>query len=192
MYRCELCERWFCEKHLEPKLAFIKDLYAIGQIPEVRALYYTEVEGKEGKGHPDFEYSRRKFSELKIEERRRNELIKEALDRMNHYYAELDIPEKPTELEEKRKKIREMLLKEEEEIEKEQQLGKRKEESELYYNPRKDSETITLSSGFVVPSEVYSNATYREYLDHAQTMKSVRVIVDEYYRKYHKKDWWQP
>ena len=37
---------------------------------------------------------------------------------------------------------------------------------------------------FVVPTEVYSNPTYREYLDHAQSMKSVRVIVDEYYKKY--------
>jgi DNA-directed RNA polymerase subunit M/transcription elongation factor TFIIS len=119
VYQCELCERWFCEKHLEPKLAFIKDLYAIWQDPEVRALYFTEIEGKEGKGHPDFEYSQRKFSELKIEERRRNELIKKAFDRMNHYYAELDIPEKPTVREEKRKRIVEKLLEEEAEIDKE-------------------------------------------------------------------------
>jgi hypothetical protein len=44
---------------------------------------------------------------------------------------------------------------------------------------------------FVVPKEVYSNPEYREYLNHAQTMKSVKVIVDEYYKKYKKKHWWQ-
>ena len=53
---------------------------------------------------------------------------------------------------------------------------------------------------FVVPLEIYSNPTYREYLNYAQTEKSVKVIVDEYYRKYgfslksgetkKKKHWW--
>jgi hypothetical protein len=37
---------------------------------------------------------------------------------------------------------------------------------------------------FVVPKEVYSNPEYREYLNNAQSMKSVKVIVDEYYRKH--------
>ena len=37
---------------------------------------------------------------------------------------------------------------------------------------------------FVVPKEVYSNPEYREYLNHAQSMKSVKVIVDEYYSKH--------
>lgn len=34
-------------------------------------------------GHPDFEYSRRKFSELDIEEQKRSELIERAFNRMN-------------------------------------------------------------------------------------------------------------
>ena len=126
MFRCSSCERWFCEKHLKPRLAFIKDLRAIENIPEIRALYYTEAQ-HEG-GHPDFEYSRRKFRELDIEEERRNELIKQALDRMNHYYddvEEITKPDedeseepKPVDAEVDRKKRVEMLLKEEEEIDK--------------------------------------------------------------------------
>jgi hypothetical protein len=36
---------------------------------------------------------------------------------------------------------------------------------------------------FVVPKEVYSNPEYREYLNHAESMKSVKVIVDEFYNK---------
>jgi hypothetical protein len=52
----------------------------------------------------------------------------------------------------------------------------------------KSSETTTTSGNFhghrfVVPREVYSNPLYREYLNHAETTKNVRVIVDEYYRK---------
>ena len=41
---------------------------------------------------------------------------------------------------------------------------------------------------FVVPNEVYSNPEYREYLNHAQSMKSVKVIVDEYYSKHGKRE----
>jgi len=58
---------------------------------------------------------------------------------------------------------------------------------------REKGKTTTINNKyghrFVVPREVYSNAEYREYLDHAETMKSVKVIVDEYYRK-HKQHWW--
>jgi hypothetical protein len=160
-------------------------------------LYYTEIEGKEGKGHPDFDYSRRRFRELDIEEKRRNELIKQALDRMNHYYADVEIPEKPTDSEAGRKKRVEILFREEREL------------NEPQKEDVKSSETTTTSGNFygyrfVVPREVYSNPQYREYLNHAETMKSVRVIVDEYYRKYpfsfrkkdlekpnKKKHWWQ-
>jgi hypothetical protein len=156
----------------------VKNLDAIENIPEVRVLYYTEIREKEGKGHPDFEYSRRKFTQLKLEEKRLNELIKQALDRMNHYYA--DIPEKPIDAEADRKKRVEILLREEKEI-KEQP----KKEEQIKFP--KGVETVVTRYGFDVPQEVYSNATYREYLEHADNMKSVKVIVDEYYRKYPKK-----
>jgi hypothetical protein len=190
-YRCELCDRWFCERHIEPRLAFIRDLRAIEHSPEVRALYYTEMRYKNG--HPDFEYSRRKFRQLDIEEKKRNELIKQALDRMNHYYAEVEIPEKPIDVEADRKKRVEILLREEREV------------NEPQKEDVKSPETITTFGNFygyrfVVPREVYSNAQYREYLNYAKTMKSVKVIVDEYYRKYpkrkdlekpeKKKHWW--
>jgi len=69
-------------------------------------------------GHPDFEYSRRKFRQLDIDEKKRNELIKQALDRMNHYYAEVEFSEKSIDVEADRKKRVEMLLKEEAEIDK--------------------------------------------------------------------------
>jgi hypothetical protein len=181
---------------------FIYDPDTIEKIPEIRALYYSEIKGKEGKGHPDFEYSRRKLIELEMAEKRLNELIKQALDRMNHYYDQIDeveIPEKPIDLEAERKKTVEILVNEEEReeykgkiiIENEQRAKEAEERAEnLRWIQRlkiEPSETITLSNGFIVPSEVASNATYREYLDAARTMKSVRVIVDEYYSKYPKR-----
>ena len=182
MYRCELCERWFCEKHLEPRLAFIKDLEAIDKIPEVRALYYTEIEGKEG--HPDFEYSRRKFRELDIEEGKRNELIKQALDRMNHYYAEVEIPEKPIDAEADRKKRVEMLLQEEAGIDKPQTADSRR---TVNIDPfRVGDATITYENRyhyhFTVPAEVYSVEEYRKRLNNAKTLNEVERIINDYHK----------
>jgi hypothetical protein len=144
----------------------MKNLDSIENIPEVRVLYYTEIQGKEGKGHPDFEYSRRKFQDLKIQEKKLNELIKQALDRMNHYYA--DIPEKPIDAEADRKKRVETLLREEKEI-------KEPKKEEIKFAD--GVETVETRYGFVVPREVYSNPEYREYLNHADNMKSVKEIV---------------
>jgi hypothetical protein len=83
VYHCELCDRWFCEKHIEPKLSFMRNLSS-NHPREVEELYNREYKREDG--HPDFEYSRRKFAELDIEEKTRSELIKDALDRMNGYY----------------------------------------------------------------------------------------------------------
>jgi hypothetical protein len=136
-------------------------------------------------GHPDFVYYRQAVETFKIEESKRNELIKQAIDRMMH-------PEKygiepQSEIETDKSKRLEILIREESE------LNELNEPQKEQATPLR-GETITTGNKyghrFVVPKEVYSNAEYREYLDHAETMKSVKVIVDEYYRK-HKKHWWQ-
>jgi uncharacterized protein YkwD len=54
--------------------------------PEVEALYYQEYKREDG--HADFEYSRRKFAQLDIEEKQRSELIKQAFDRMNAHWRD--------------------------------------------------------------------------------------------------------
>jgi len=102
----------------------MKSWQAIDDSPKIRALYYTEMQRENG--HPDFEYTRRKFRELDIEEKRRNVLIKKALDRMNHYYddAEEVVTPKPIDEEANRRKRVEMLLKEEAEIDQEQKQVK--------------------------------------------------------------------
>lgn len=174
VYRCELCERWFCERHIEPRLAFIRDLRAIEDSPEVRALYYTEMQYENG--HPDFEYSRRKFRELDIEEKKRNELIKQALDRINHYYDDALIPEKPVDVEADRKKRVETLLKEEEEIDKSRPIQGRKitiiDEGPLHYN----------KIDVTVPEEILSNKKYYKRIKNAKTVKEVEAIILEYYK----------
>ena len=169
VYRCELCERWFCERHIEPRLAFIKDLKAIEHSPEVRALYYTEMQYENG--HPCFEYSRRKFRQLDIEEKKRNELIKQALDRMNHYYDAL-IPEKTLDVEADRKKRVEMLLREEAQPE-----GRKItiiDEGELHYNKIETA----------VPEEVFADKEYRKRIEKAKTLKELQGILFDYYKQH--------
>ena len=84
VYQCHFCERWFCEKHIDARMAFLKNWKLIDKNPEVRALYYTEMQREDG--HPDFAYTRMKFMELDFEEKERNTLISQALDEMNDYY----------------------------------------------------------------------------------------------------------
>ncbi len=91
VFRCEYCNRLLCEKHIEPRLSFIPNFNPTNYSPEIEALYYQEYR-RQG-GHPDFRYSQKKFEDLDIEEKTRNELIKQALDRMNaHYTGRYSIP----------------------------------------------------------------------------------------------------
>jgi len=186
VYRCELCERWFCEGHIEPRLAFIRDWQAIDNSPEIRVLYYTEMNRENG--HPDFEYSREKFTQLDIEEKRRNDLIKQALDRMNHYYAEVEIPEKPIDAETDRKKRVGMLLKEEAEIDKPKTTDSNKIVNRIPF--RVGETTMTYENKyhhhFSVPAEAYSIEKYRQELNNARTLNEVERILHDYY-KHHRK-----
>ena len=80
---CDLCDKWFCERHRKPKFPFFVDWDTISDVqgnPEIKALFYTEYK-REG-GHPDFVYWRKTFEALDIEEKTRNELIKQAIDKM--------------------------------------------------------------------------------------------------------------
>ena len=187
MFRCDFCDRLLCERHIDPRLAFIPNFNPKGYPAEVEALY--EQERKRQDGHPDFGYSQMKFLELDIEEKTQNELIKQAMDRMMHpdMYVDLTVDSDSD-----RKKRVEILKNEERELPKQQ--SEQDIASDEYTKSIGKTETITIENfygdRFVVPREVYSNAEYREYLNYAKTMKSVRVIVDEYYKK-HKKQWWQ-
>lgn len=168
---CDLCDKWFCERHCEPKFPYFIDWDTVFDIqgnPEIKLLFHTQYRREDG--HPDFIYLRKTVEALEIEEKTRNELIKLAIDRME---------------EANRKRRIEIRKKKEKEIE--AQIA---EEEKL----REKGKTTTINNKyghrFVVPREVYLNAEYGEYLNNAQTMKSVNVIVDEYYRKHKKKHWW--
>jgi len=65
LFQCRYCERWFCERHLEPRLAVIRDFNKIIKDKEWRDL--VEEDWKREDGHPDYAYTKERFDELKIE-----------------------------------------------------------------------------------------------------------------------------
>ncbi len=79
MYRCESCDRWFCEKHLKPRLFHIMGLDGVP--PESKLEFYKEWDRRNS--HPDFQYSRKRLEELHLEEKLRFELIDKALNGEN-------------------------------------------------------------------------------------------------------------
>jgi len=126
LYKCELCGRWFCEKHVRPRTFLIRGVDDVQdeQIPEGLGLNDVQAErtpeqgtfilgtsvgwikeraieikdriksrkGKQNKwkhenSHPDFQYTEKWLEGLDIQEKKRNELIKRGLGRVNRYYS---------------------------------------------------------------------------------------------------------
>ena len=65
LYQCNQCERWFCKKHLEPRIAGIPVLSEV--IKDSAWQNLIEKERRRKEGHPDFQYTKVKWQELKIE-----------------------------------------------------------------------------------------------------------------------------
>jgi hypothetical protein len=55
VHYCELCQKWFCEKHLSPKLVFIPDFEHVHKDPKIQLIYEKEYRRKDG--HPDPVYT---------------------------------------------------------------------------------------------------------------------------------------
>jgi hypothetical protein len=185
VYYCELCDKWFCERHLEPKFPYFVDWDTVFDVqgnPEIKLLFYTEYR-REG-GHPDFVYLRRTVEALDVEEKARNELIKQAMNRMVHsekYAAELPVDD----LVDRNKRV-EMLLREEIELAEEAAKSintdipvKKGEATKTYDN--------VYHHHFWVPVEVYSDMEYRDRLNNARTLEEAEQIIHDYNRHHPKK-----
>ena len=160
-------------------------------------------------GHPDFEYSQRKFRQLDVEEKKLSEAIHRAFNGENfdvcpkcgasyNLYEEITycwkcgyqlkkpnkdiISElKPANVEAERKKRVEMLQQEETEIDKPQTTK----------SPFGDGATAITRENryhhhFTVPAEIYAHEEYHERLNNAKTLDEVEHIIDDY--KHHRKE----
>src|SRR3990170_8834605 len=83
LFQCRYCERWFCESHLEPRLAVIRDFNRISKDKEWRDL--VEEDWKREDEHPDYAYTKERFDELKIEKEIIRSKIEAFLDKSRAY-----------------------------------------------------------------------------------------------------------
>ncbi|MCX6820656.1 MAG: hypothetical protein NT016_01785 [Candidatus Aenigmarchaeota archaeon] len=66
LFKCRHCERYFCKKHLSPKMVLTREFIDSTKDRVLRDKLYKEWE-REG-GHPDWSWSRKHFDDLKAEE----------------------------------------------------------------------------------------------------------------------------
>jgi hypothetical protein len=209
VYHCDLCDKWFCEKHLSPKFPYFVDWDTVFDVqgdPEIKALFYAEYKREDG--HSDFVYWRKTFEALDLEERRRNELIKKAMDRMMQSEKHVKrLPQKnsvkkpfETEIEEVHRLIKEANMSSP--AMEENLKGTEKGNENRTSSIKKETKTTENKHGysFTVPFEVYSDTEFREKLNNATTMHEVELITNEYYKRHYikedeekpkKKHWWQ-
>jgi len=65
LYLCPYCQRWFCERHFEPKVVYVPDYSKI--IKDAAWRDVVEKDRKREDGHPDFAYTEERMTELEIE-----------------------------------------------------------------------------------------------------------------------------
>lgn len=151
-------------------------------------LFYTEYQRKGG--HPDFVYWRRKFEALDIEEKTRNELVKQAIDRMMN--PEKYEPERPIDLEEARERAVKMLQEEEKGIDEKMKAPRVERPYEVKYWWQESPEKY--------------GKEYGDKLKKAKTLYEAEQIINDYQKHYQrkkvgtgeqveepkkKKHWWQ-
>jgi len=91
VYRCGLCGRWFCERHIGLRVVHVPNYDEV--IKDVAWREIVENDRKRNDGHPDFAYTVEKLNELKIEKRLMWAEIDAALKKSRAYRREL--PEEP-------------------------------------------------------------------------------------------------
>jgi hypothetical protein len=154
--------------------------------PEVKLLFHTEFRRVDG--HPDFVYLRKNIESLEIEEKTRNELIKQAMDRMVNYPQHYISTDQEQAIFDKMQKTTPS---------KSAVTGFR------YRNSETKTTENKYNHEFWVPTEAYMDEKYRKKFNNAKTLNDVTNIIHGYYRhhpKKHfeknteepkKKHWWQ-
>lgn len=174
VYHCDTCKKWFCEQHSKPKFPYFVDWET-----------QFDVQG-------DPEVKAFFYSEYRRED-----------GHPDFVYLQQTVARVQRE-----KAIQNQLI--QENIDKMAESNWKNGHKTPYDESNEAVAGMTKTTGnkyghrFVVPKEIYSNPEYREYLNHAQSVKSVKVILDEYYKKFgnkeyfkelcesmEKKRWWQ-
>ncbi|MGD8565297.1 MAG: hypothetical protein PVF96_03005 [Candidatus Bathyarchaeota archaeon] len=79
LYQCSFCNRWFCVKHFDPKLAVMKNYKTRVKDKTLKSI--IEGDWRRNDGHPDFNYSLERLREYETEKVMDRRLIESILDR---------------------------------------------------------------------------------------------------------------
>jgi len=112
LYECQYCERWFCKRHLKPRLFHIPDLTIPVKDKEWGSI--IEEEGKKKGGHPDYAYTQERYEMFKLEREDTWAKMGAFLDRTKAYKKPIHIPTKDEIEEAKAEKERELYFVKEE------------------------------------------------------------------------------
>ena len=80
LYKCPYCKKWFCEKHIKPRLTITRSAIERIKDPVLREKVYEEWRKEDG--HPDYIWTRQYFENLEIKEREEREKVWKALDKL--------------------------------------------------------------------------------------------------------------
>jgi uncharacterized protein YkwD len=81
LYQCPYCGRWFCEKHIEPRIATTRG--AIEQIRDPVLRDKVLEEWRKPDGHPDTVWTKKYFEDLKKQQEEERKKFWEALEDLN-------------------------------------------------------------------------------------------------------------
>jgi uncharacterized protein YkwD len=81
LYQCSYCDRWFCEKHIEPRIAITRG--AIEQIRDSVLRDKVLDEWREPNGHPDTVWTGKYFEDLKRKQEEEREKFWETVEYLN-------------------------------------------------------------------------------------------------------------
>jgi hypothetical protein len=88
LFKCHLCQRYFCEKHLPPRLTIMRS--AIEEIKDKVLRDKVYEEWRKTNGHPDVVWTEKYFEKLKIEEEKKSERFWEVVEGLEE--AEKEVP----------------------------------------------------------------------------------------------------
>ena len=86
LYQCPYCGRWFCEKHIEPRIATTRG--AIEQISDPVLRDKVLEEWRKPDGHPDTVWTKKYFEDLKKQEEEQRQKFWEAVEDLNEMKKE--------------------------------------------------------------------------------------------------------
>jgi ribosomal protein L37AE/L43A len=90
LYKCPFCERYFCKKHLAPRLAMMRSAIEEIKDPVLKDKIYEEWRKKDG--HPDWAWTEKYFEKIKVEEERKRERFWEAVGKLKETKEKEEIP----------------------------------------------------------------------------------------------------